>query len=140
MPNASSSTDSKTKESDRSPWKDFVISVVVCTIFIALINAWSEYNDKYSTKSSVVAMVDDLYEDFGGGHGGTHWHLYIKATLPDGSKISATANPIGPTPPRTGQRIKLVKLVSVLGWTSYRWEPPLLTLKDDIGERAESRR
>jgi hypothetical protein len=66
----------------------------------------------------------------GGGHGGGVGEYYIKITLADGSKDSASAIPLGPEPPKSGQKIQLVKTISGLGFTRYVWERPYWTWDD----------
>jgi hypothetical protein len=122
----SSSNASRHKKSERNFSKEFLGGLVgFCLCFLPI--AWFALDDKYSSHTSVIATVDEWKLFHGGGHGGGVGNYSIKVTLPDGSKGSATAHPLGPEPPRTGQKIHLVKIVSALGFTSYRWERPYWT-------------
>ena len=122
----SSSNASSNKKSERNLSKEFLGGLVgFCLCFLPI--AWFAFNDKYSSYTSVIATVDEWQLFPGGGHGGGVGNYSIKVTLPDGSKVSATAHPVGPEPPTTGQKIHLLKIVSALGFTSYRWERPYWT-------------
>jgi hypothetical protein len=139
MPGVQSPNNAKIKQLHWLIWKDRLRSAsdfIVAGIFILLVYAVYIYGIQNSKRDSVLATVDHwsrAQTDEGSGR------FIITATLPDGQKIMATASRNGRAT-QIGERIKLMKIASVLGWTSYRWEPPLLTLKDDIGETAESTR
>lgn len=110
------------KNSNRNTWKGGVVFVLIYTSIFASIAYWNYYSEKHSTRSLVIATVDEWRLLSGGGNGGGIGNYLIKITLPDGSKDSARALPIDPKPPAPGQRIQLVKIISGFGFTSYVWE------------------
>lgn len=93
---------------------------------------WNYYGEKHSTQSVVIATVDDWRLNSGGGQGGGPSQYLIEITLPDGSKGSASAHPMGFKPPKPGQEIRLVKIISGFGFTSYVWERPVLSFSDAV--------
>jgi hypothetical protein len=106
-------------------WNIFRLGLVVTGLSFPFLHwGYLVHTEKYGERSSVIATVDTWKKYQGSGHGGGVGYYSIKATLPDGSKVSATAIPLGPEPPRTGQKIHLVKIVSMLGFASYRWDRP----------------
>jgi uncharacterized small protein (DUF1192 family) len=96
---------------------------------------WNYYSEKHSTRSVVIAKVDDWRLYSGGGGIGSY---SIKITLPDGSKGSASAHPAGLEPPKPGQEIRLVKIISGFGFTSYVWERPVLSFSDAVRDGVPS--
>lgn len=132
MQEAQASNDPTPKQSSRAGWKSFLINAAVIALIFGLYRAYSIYDDRHSIRSTVVATVDSWSQSRGGGHGGQDFHFYIKVTLPDGSKVVAKASPLGPEPPKNGERIELVKIESVLGFTRYLWERPLMTFDGAI--------
>jgi hypothetical protein len=145
MQGARSPNDPKIKQLNRLIWKDRLLSgsnrTLCGNIFrLGLVVTWLSlpflhwgylvHTEKYGERSSVIATVDEWSKSYGGGHGGGVGGYSIKVTLPDGTKASASAIPLGPDPPKSGEKIQLVKIVSVLGFTSYRWERPYWTWDD----------
>jgi hypothetical protein len=139
MPGVQSPNNAKIKRLHWLIWKDRLRSAsyfIAAGILILIVYAVYIYGIQNIKRDSVLATVDHWSR--AQTHEGSG-RFIITATLPDGQKITATASRNGRAP-QIGEQIQLVKIVSVLGWTSYRWEPPPLTLKDDIGETAESTR
>jgi hypothetical protein len=120
----SSSCASAQKESDRNRWKEFVLSGLVIILVLVVWNAWKDYDDKHSIRSSVTATVEERRLFSGGGHGGGIGAYNIKVTLQDGSKVSVSAPPTNPEPPEAGQKINVIKIISAIGFTSYCWDRP----------------
>lgn len=120
----------ETRRSRWIGWRNRLLNIGILVLIVVLYRAFSAYDDQHSTKAAVVGTVDHWSQSQ--SKGDYHWYD-IDVTLPDGSKVSARANPIGPAPPAAGEQIELVKIVSSLGFTRYRWERPILTWEDAVG-------
>jgi hypothetical protein len=124
MEKAPSSEHAKAQRSRWAGLMRFLLNACIVISVFGLFIAFRDYDDRHSERSAVAGIVDHWSPGQGKGDVGFY---YIKVTLPDGSKVSAKATPFGPPPPEAGKQIELVKIKSVLGFTSYRWERPLVT-------------
>jgi hypothetical protein len=123
MQTVPSSNDPKIKQSNRFDWNSYLLNASIAVIGIFLYHAYTTYDHRNSTRSSVIATVDRWSQSQSKGD----FNYYIDVTLTNGSKVVAKASPLGPPPPKTGEQIELVKIISTLGFTSYRWERSLMT-------------
>jgi hypothetical protein len=118
--------------------KGVAIVLLFYGVLFSSIVYWNYYSEKHSTQSVVIATVDDWRLYSGGGQGGGPGRYSIDITLPDGSKGSASAHPMGLKPPKPGQEIRLVKIISGFGFTSYVWERPVLSFSDAMRDGVPS--